>query len=197
MSLIFQLIADRSARREVRKLIVFCTNKGYGCNWQGPWKDLEVSWCLTRAFFLYIIDADKRRLPLLKCFPLRKVLSQQWFVIMVNQELLVICVKLNSSTKQNSIYKTKFNPQNRTAWRSGIRSISRLLPTPTTGTNRSSWKIKSGSSQVKSNDSSYFFIKSYVWPLNETILIKSKCSNGIWWRKRHYKNKNMHLGRCL
>ena len=41
------------------------------------------------------------------------------------------------------------DPQNRTAWRSGIRSIRRLLPTPATGTNRSSWKIKSGSSQVK------------------------------------------------
>ena len=41
------------------------------------------------------------------------------------------------------------DPQNRTAWRSGIRSISRLLPTPATGINRSSWKIKSGSSQVK------------------------------------------------
>jgi len=26
------------------------------------------------------------------------------------------------------------DPQNRTAWRSGIRSFSRLLPTPDTGT---------------------------------------------------------------
>ena len=42
------------------------------------------------------------------------------------------------------------DPQNRTAWRSGIRSISCLLPTPATGKTRSSWKIKSGSSQVKS-----------------------------------------------
>jgi len=30
------------------------------------------------------------------------------------------------------------DPQKRTAWRSGIRSISRLLPTPATGTSRSS-----------------------------------------------------------
>ena len=30
------------------------------------------------------------------------------------------------------------DPKNRTAWRSGIRTISRLLPTPATGTNRSS-----------------------------------------------------------
>ena len=43
------------------------------------------------------------------------------------------------------------DPQNRTAWRSGIRSISRLLPTPATGKNHSRWKIKSGSSQVKSS----------------------------------------------
>jgi len=52
------------------------------------------------------------------------------------------------------------DPQNRTAWRSCIRSIGRLLTTPATGTNRSSWKIKSGSSQVKSNNSLLSILKS-------------------------------------
>ena len=43
------------------------------------------------------------------------------------------------------------DPQTRTAWRSCIRSISRLLPTQATGTPAADDKIKSGSSQVKSS----------------------------------------------
>ena len=44
------------------------------------------------------------------------------------------CVKVD----MNACSIGGIDPQNRTAWRSGIRSISRLLPTPATGTNRSS-----------------------------------------------------------
>ena len=42
------------------------------------------------------------------------------------------------------------NPQNRTAWRPGIRSISRLLPTPSYWDRPQQLNIKSGSSQIKS-----------------------------------------------
>ena len=40
------------------------------------------------------------------------------------------CVKAD----MNACSLGGIDPQNRTAWRSGIRSISRLLPTPATGT---------------------------------------------------------------
>ena len=47
------------------------------------------------------------------------------------------------------------DPQNRGAWRAGVRRSSRLLSTPATGTPRSRWQITSGSSQVKSMHSTY------------------------------------------
>jgi len=44
------------------------------------------------------------------------------------------CVKAD----MNAYSIVGIDPQNRTAWRSGIRSISRLLPTAATGKNHSS-----------------------------------------------------------
>ena len=81
------------------------------------------------------------------------------------------------------------DPQNRTALRSGIRSISHLLPTQATGTNCSSWKIKSGSSQDKSSQVSFkkvifdkFWVNGFYWKTVFNIFLFYLCI----WKNRLY-----------